>query len=256
MLYSVYAYLRVAVALASLGYASIHDVREREVPDRVWLLSFPTCLVLAFIDAYFGLVEWGGMIVSLFSALLLGLLLFHLGFYGGADVKALLLMAAAIPSYRLGHESIFNTLFPSSFLMAFFFSTILSVLFPLYVLILNLLSIFRGEDPLRGIQVTDPLRRILLLITARRVSLEELRRGGLKYMVAEEPIEGDGGLLRKPIYCIRIREEDEDMIKKIEEHRSMYKDGVLVSPTIPMIIFLTLGFLLTSILLLLYPKIP
>jgi prepilin signal peptidase PulO-like enzyme (type II secretory pathway) len=244
-----YLLLRILVALASLGYASIRDVKDREVPNKVWVLSIPICLILTLLDFEDGNVTISAILISLASALALGFLLFYLGFYGGADVKGLVLIAIAAPAYPLGDGSLLRLVFPLPFLLIFFSSTLLTALFPALILARNLADVLKGEDPLRGIEEKNHFKRLLLLATSRRISFEMLKDKGLKYLPAEKVVEEGAVANRKPFFPLRVDGGSEGLVEELEKHKELFKDGILASPTIPMMVFLTLGFALSSLIM-------
>jgi Flp pilus assembly protein protease CpaA len=249
MEYPICLILRIAVALAFLGYASVRDIKGREVPDKVWVLSIPVCLIFTVLDVYAGNVVLSDVVISLTLALALGFLLFYIGFYGGADSKGLLLIAAAAPSFLYERGSFVRIVFPMPILFIFFCAIVLSALYPLMILTLNLVDLSRGLDPLRGVVEENPLKRLLLLATARRVSFIELKESGLRYLPSEKAIEKDGRLERKPLYSFRIKGDAEKFTEELEKQGNLYADGILASPTIPMVLFLTLGFALSTLLI-------
>jgi len=241
--------LRFIITLFCLGYASISDIKKREVTDKVWLLSVPLCLALTLIDVYAGTLALIDVIASLVLALVLGFSLFYLCFYGGADLKALMLIAVTVPAYL--YDGLFlRIIFPLPLLLVFFLAILLSALIPLTVLSLNFVDLCRGKDPLRGITERNRFRQLLLLMTTRRMSFEDLKKEGLKYLPAEKVICVDGKYERKPVYSIRVDDDAEKLVDELEQSKDIYVDGILASPTIPMIVFLTLG--LTLLLPILY----
>jgi Flp pilus assembly protein protease CpaA len=199
-----YPLLRILVALAFLGYASVPDVREREVPNKVWVLSIPPCLILVLLDFEGGNVMISAILISLALALTLGLLLFYFGFYGGADVKGLVLIAIAAPAYPYGDTSLLRLIFPVPFVLIFFLSSLLTALFPASILIWNLADKWKGRDPLGGIGEKNHFKRLLLLATCRRISFKKLKDEGSKYLPAEKVVEENGVAKRKPFFSFRI----------------------------------------------------
>jgi preflagellin peptidase FlaK len=244
--YVTYLLLRILVALASLGYASARDVKEREVPNKVWALSIPVCLMLTLLDLEAGNVTISAVLISLASALTLGFLLFYFGFYGGADVKGLVLIAIAAPAYPYSDGSLLALVFPMPFVLIFFFSTLLTASFPVLISAWNLADVLKGKNPLRGIEEKNRFKRLLLLATSRRISFEKLKGEGLKYLPAEKVVEEGGVIKRKPFFSLRIDEDAEDLTGELEKHKELFTDGILASPTIPMMVFLAFGFALFS----------
>ena len=234
-------FLKFLLATIFLGYASLRDIEEREVPDKVWILSVPTCLALTFLDMSFGEVDPMFLLASLLISFVLGVVLCHFGFYGGADAKALLLIAIAFPSYPLETGSSMVKFFPTPFLLVFFSSTLISIVFPLTVLTLNSIDILRGLNPLRNVKVENVFKRLILLATVRRVPFETLKRS-LKYFPAEKVVEEEGKIWRKPLFFVHAETDVNKLVQELEKHKDLFIDGVLASPTIPMIAFLFCGF--------------
>jgi len=247
--YPLSLYGKVAVALSALGVAAWQDVEKREVDDAVWKFSIPAALLISACEAAFGITDPILLAASLSLALCLGLLLHRLGLYGGADVKALLLIASAFPSYPAGMILPVWRFFPLPFLAAVAAGTLLSAAYPISIFISNLMLMIRGDDPLRGVEEENPFRRFLLLMTARRIPIEELK-DSLKHFPAEK-ISVDGGVpKRRPVLFVHAEADVEGMVKELMRHKEIYADGVLASPTIPMIAFLEAACILLSALML------
>jgi Flp pilus assembly protein protease CpaA len=228
-------------------YASASDVATREVTDRVWVLGIPVCVLLDCVDLYLGHVDLLSLVASLGVSFLLGYGLCFLGFYGGADGRALVLMAAAMPSHPPTDLFLTHVL-PLPLFLIFFTSTLFSIVYPLKVLTLNVIDLLRGKRLLHGIKEDNPLKRLMLYVTARRVTFETLK-AGLKYFPAEiVVVEGDEAQ-RTPIYFLHAEANVDELVEQLEEHKKLFHDGVLASPTTPMIVFQTAGFLVTSLIL-------
>lgn len=242
-------YTRIIVSLAFLIYGSFKDIREREVPNKVWVLSIPSCVVILLIDIYLGNIDLYSPLFSLLSASILGYLLYHIGFYGGADFKALILISLSAPSYINGYSSTISIMFPLPFFFIFFSSILASGTSPLAILTMNLFSILRGDDPLRGIEEKSIFKRLMLLATSRRIPLDELKNERFKYLPAERIVEEEGVIKRKPYFALRVDGEEIGILEEILKRKDIFKDGVLASPTIPMLIYLTLGFFFSTILI-------
>jgi Flp pilus assembly protein protease CpaA len=238
---------RLAISTVLLVYASASDVATREVSDRVWVLGIPVCVLLGVVDLYLGRVDHLSLVASLGVSFLLGYLLCFLGFYGGADGRALVLMAAAMPSYP-STDLFFTRVLPLPIFVIFFISTLLSIVYPLKVFTLNVIDFLRGKRLLQGIKEDSLLKRLLLYVTARKVTFEKLK-AGLKYFPAEIVIVEEGEVRRTPIYFLHAEANVDELVDQLKTHKELFHDGVLASPTTPMIVFQTAGFLITSLIL-------
>jgi len=239
--------VRLAVSAALLLYASACDVATREVPDWIWVLGIPACVLLDGVDLYLGGLAPLALVASVGTAFLLGSVLCVIGFYGGADGRALILMAAALPAYPPATRFILQVL-PLPLFFIFVSSTFFSVVYPLTIVTLNVMDRVRGKHLLRGIHEDHRLKRLVLYVTARRVPLETLK-AGLQYFPAETVVVEDGEARRTPLYFLHAEADVDDLVEHLEAHRELFPDGVLASPTTPMIVFQTAGFLVTSLLL-------
>lgn len=84
------------------------------------------------------------------------------------------------------------------------------------------------------------------MATARRIEFEKLKRG-IGYFPAEKVVVEDGRPVRKPVFFVGAEADTGKMIRALEAYKEFYRDGVLASPTIPMIVFMSLGFALLPI---------
>jgi len=239
--------LRLAVSSALLIYASASDLSTREVSDRVWLIGIPPCLLLDCVDLYLGSLDFISLLASLGTALLLGYFLCYIGFYGGADGKALILMAAAAPSYPTT-ELLAVKILPLPILFVFFASTLFSVFYPLKVSVLNLIDYVRGERLLQGIDEGNRLKRLLLYITTRRVRFDTLKEG-FKHFPAEKVVVEEGRPRRRPIYFLHAEADIDELVENLEAYHELFHNGVLASPTTPMIVFQTVAFVCVILIL-------
>jgi len=231
--------------LLILAYASYCDLKTREVSDLVWIVGCPVGLTLSLADFFAGKVSAVSLAVSPIASACIGIALYAFGLVGGADALALLFIGLTLPAYPEGFP-LFKDPLGSPFFAAFCNSVILSLACPVSVFVLNVFDMVRGRNPFRGIEVRGTGDLLVLLFTARRVSLDRLL-SGLHYFPAERLVEEDGRLVRQPVYLVRAEADLSEITARMAEKRELYNDGVLASPTIPMIVFLTLGLALLPI---------
>lgn len=234
--------LGYALALAVLAYASYSDVKTREVSDFVWFIGCPAGLALSLFEALTGGVSATALLLSAGLSACLAALLFRLGLFGGADALALLFLGLTVPAYPEGLPLLADPL-PLPFLAALCNAALLSLAWPLAVFALNVADVLRGRNPLRDVEV-DFWGIVALMFTARRVSLETLT-SGLHYFPAEKLVENNGRLVRIPVYFVKAEADVATITKQMVEHRELYAEGVLASPTLPMVAFLAAGLALT-----------
>ena len=94
--------LRILACLILFTYASWSDYKTREVSNTVWIVFAPIAFVLTFLEIY--IYEFSeltlqlslyGMCFGLTAAF--AIILFYSGGFGGADAKALMCLALALP---------------------------------------------------------------------------------------------------------------------------------------------------------------
>jgi len=234
--------LGYALALAVLAYASYSDVKTREVSDIVWFIGCPAGLALSLFEASTGGVAATALLLSAGLSTCLAALLFRLGLFGGADALALLFTGLTVPAYPDGLPLLKGPL-PLPFLATLCNATLLSLAWPLAVFALNLADVLRGRNPFRDVEVGF-WGIVALMFTARRVSLERLT-SGLHYFPAEKLVENNGRLVRTPAYFVKAEADVSAITREMVEHRELYAEGALASPTLPMIVFLAAGLALT-----------
>ncbi len=237
---------RILVAVLTMFYASMKDYQTREVSDWVWMASVPACLLLDGLELYLGDLSVVAFLASLAVALIIGFALSYVGFFGGADAMALLLVAAAFPSYLNVPEFLLARVLFLPIVFVFFSSVILSVLYPLSILVSNLNDLRKGRHLLRGLDVKRWLAKLVLYATVRRVNLKQLH-GSLRYLPAEKVELQEGVPVRKPVYFVHAEADVDELSEKLESYSQLYAEGVLASPTIPMVVLLSVGFLLANL---------
>ena len=207
----------------------------------MWLASFPPIAALLSLSVLWGEVPPIMAASSLALMAAISAAAYFTGLAGGADAIAFMLLGAALPSYPEGLPLLGDPLNQPAF-AALCNSLLSTAPIPLMNLALNLREAAKGRDPLRGIRVRGAAERLLLMLTARRVGLDDLKRG-LYYFPAERL---EGGV-RVPLLFPRAEWDFTDLLSEMEARREIYADGVLATPTLPMIVFLTIGLALTPL---------
>jgi len=234
--------IKVVICLALLTYASISDYKSREVSDKIWMFSYPLGLAISlyealFIYGYKHLIMLG---LSVISSSLLGFPLLYFGLFGGADVKALIMISLFFTKnsaiINLGVMPILS-IFPIS---VFINSLLLSLIFPISLLFRNILWALNGGTLFENGLYKEPLwKRVITLISCIKVRVEDFKGPPFQYL-AEKVTERGGVLVRELRVSLRL--EDEDYLECL---RGMPLKEVWVTPTLPFIVFITLGFVVS-----------
>lgn len=249
--------VRTAIALGFLLYASFSDYKTREVSNKVWLFFAPLAFGLTFIELFLyedtsSLLFYG---LSFGLVAIISILLFYSGGFGGADAKALMCLALALPFYpRSFPAPILGTVSPISekfFPFAVFSNAVvLAALSAVYIFFRNIVWRAKtGRNLFEGNQKQESLgRKALILITGYKMPVDRLKQKWHLYPL-EDVEEVDSELKRKLLVVPKDEGRDsvvERLANAVEAKK--IQDMVWATPGLPMLIFITAG-LITALLL-------
>ena len=151
--------VRIFLAILMLSIASYTDIKKREIDDRIWMIFGGLSVVmLVFVpDLSHSLVTMG---VSLIVAPI-ALLVWRIGFFGGADAFALIVLASLAPGATFANSQInpFTTLIDA---------VLLSII-PVFVnVIRNVVSILKHEDIFNGFENETQKNKIIAIFVGHR----------------------------------------------------------------------------------------
>jgi preflagellin peptidase FlaK len=243
---------RVGLTILFLTYASWSDYKSREVSDKVWAILAPLSLVLALTELLLydqsQLIPYGICfgLTSVFA-----IVLFYVGGFGGADAKALMCLALALPFYP---ESLLTPFAgqPSPISRSFFPITVFSnsVLFAAFTAVVlfvyNLLwraragnSLFEGDLKKESIG-----KKITVMITGYKAPFMKLKEKWHVYPMEDVEETPEKGFKRKLV--ILPKDEGRDKIMQRLDaaiNAGSIKDRVWATPGLPMLIFVTAGLI-------------
>ena len=240
----------IAVTLFFFAVGSVLDLRSREVDDRVWLAYAPIGLALTVINV---LVDPSRIILTVASAAIACVLafgLFYLGLFGGADAKAIMCLGVSMPLVPLGFPGFLgyaHPFFPIPVLVTGF---ICSALVAVWFGLKNLVTYSRsGSAMFQGLEHESRWRKALAMISGYRTEISRLR--GVFYLYPMEEIVETPGGARRSFKLFVGAEVDRD--KMVSEFSNAYsrlnlQGQVWATPGLPMLVFLTLGLVLTLVL--------
>lgn len=243
---------RSTTVLLFLLYASWSDYKSREVSDSVWLLLAPLSFALTFTELFLfepsQLIAYGTCF-GLTAAF--ALVLYYSGGFGGADAKALMCLALALPFYPenlmtplAGQPSpISRTFFP---ITVFSNSVLFAALTAIVILLYNVSSHLRTRQPLfEGDHKNESLgKKILVLITGYQVSINKLKEKWHVYPMEDVEENAERSFKRKLVILPKDEGRNEiiERLDKAIEAGSM-RDKVWATPGLPMLIFVTAGLI-------------
>jgi len=253
----VFVAVRVAVTAAFLIYASWRDYKVREVSNRVWVIYAPIALALSLAE----LLLYDSSKLPLFGisvGLTIGLafLLFYSGGFGGADSKALMCIAFALPfapeilSTPLligGLSPISQVMFP---LTIFSNAVLFAAASGVYMVLRNFVWHEKtGKKMFVGTLGQEHVwKKILVLITGYKVNVEKLKAKWHIFPMEDVEAEVENSLVRKLVVVPR----DEGRDKTVERLSEAVDAGkidtyVWATPGLPMLIFITLGLIVALV---------
>jgi preflagellin peptidase FlaK len=219
--------LKLLLIGATLAIGSWQDIKTREIDDRLWLVAgivggLLTVAEVAASPAY-------PLVLAVFSILITAVLAFgiyFLGLYGGADAKALLVIALAMPVNTFAASPL--PIFPLS---VFGNSLVISLMIIPVCLIANALR--AGRDSLFAGVKASTLQKVAALFTGIRVSPETAK--SVHFNLIEWPLLSGGSKLK---LFHKVEEVDE------QKRFVAGAKSVWVTVAIPMIVFFLGGFVL------------
>ncbi len=246
------ALIRTIVTLSFLLYASWSDYKTREVNNTLWIFFAPPAFALTFTELLFynpSILHLYGLCFALTSAF--AITLFYLGGFGGADAKALMCLALALPFFPeklptplSGQISIISKYFLP--FTVFSNSVIIAAATAIYIFAYNLIIHRKSGTALFEEKYkNEPLwRKILVLITGYKVPIEKLKEKWHYYPLEDIKEKEENQLQRKLIIMPNDDEREaivERLAKAIEERK--IQNRVWASPGLPMLIFITAGLI-------------
>ncbi|MFX1518472.1 MAG: A24 family peptidase C-terminal domain-containing protein [Promethearchaeota archaeon] len=249
-------WIRIIGALLPLLYASISDLRTRMVKHELtWLIMIIVGSIAAILEA----ILFQDLRILLDLAINVGLsfavafLLFYAGLFGGADGKALIGIAFLFPrppSIVLGWG--FRPLLPFFFLTILSNALLLTVLVPLALVIRNFADYISNRDLFSGLENEPFWKKALTIFIGFRTNFPPP-----PHVYPLLNIEEVNGVLTPQLKLFNkisdeSEESDDTNLQTIKEF--LYQNEktkikrLWVSPGIPFLIPVTLGFLVALII--------
>jgi len=232
---------RVVFALLILAYAGYSDIRKRSVSNIVWLVMAGVGIAFA---GYCAVVQGMSFLIPLiFSATFTGAvsyIFFRLGLFGAADAKALICIAMLFPTQPgftiLSHHfPLFGASVPAVFpfaLIVLLNAAVLALVVPISLFLRNLHSLGLKEF----------MRNATMCFVAYRVNIDGLRSDRFARLTHTYE-EIDGYLTRR--YSLGGIPLNSDTVQRLKAYHREKKAAaeVWVTPELPFILFIALGFL-------------
>ena len=222
--------ISIILSLAFLIIASIYDLKSREVPKKIWVFFIPVSIVTTIAQLIANPNQIYITLASITLTTLIAFAVFYTGLYGGADAKGLITLSLAHPTQSQNKSLILPTL-PLS---AFNNSLLLMVVTLPLSLIRNIYWKIKNNQPLfKGLEREPIWKKVAALIFCIKTPKSKIK----PYHILTERIEIKDG---KPKRILKI-------FQKVKEENTMIDDTVpddaFIAFSLPMLPFLTLGYL-------------
>jgi preflagellin peptidase FlaK len=247
---------KIIISIVFLVYASWSDYKTREVSNRVWAIYAPTALLLTLTELLFfehdpfSKLALFGLSFGITAAF--AIILFYSGGFGGADSKALMCIALALP---FSTEMLFKPIFASGvsplsqnfFPLAIFGNSVLfAAASGLYMILRNIFQRLSAREKLfEGTLADESIgKKLLVMITGYKAPIAKLKEKWHVYPMEDVEINSESQLKRKLVIVPRDEGRTE-MVQRLSSAVGAQKisDRVWVTPGLPMLIFVTIGLI-------------
>ena len=239
------------VSLGVLIVASLSDLKTREVSNRFWTIFAPIGASLFVARIVFSPADAVVLLVSAVATIVVSFLLFQFGAMGGADSKALMCLALALPV-------------APSFLLPLWRAPLAFYPFPIAILVNSFLFSFSmmfillgknlfsrssvGKGLFQGFEKESILRKALVLLTSYKTSFSALQSSTHLYP-AEQVAVVDSKPVRQLHLVSSVEEERDKLVAGLKGYKDqgLFSDGVWVTPGLPHLVFMTASLVVTVV---------
>lgn len=254
MIPSVPSSLDLAALLVTAGVfiaASLSDLKTREISNKFWLVYGPIAGLIFALRLVYAQVSIPILLVSSGATIVVAFLLFQFGVMGGADSKAMMCLALALPISPSFLAPFWQAPFvfypfPIAVLVNSFLLSIGSAVFLLGKNIVQKATAQRGL--FQGFERESILRKALVLLTSYKTSFSSLESKVYLYP-AEEVAVVDSKPVRQLHLVASAAEERDKLVNGLETYKEqgLFSDGIWVTPGLPHLVFITASLLVTVV---------
>ena len=250
----VFTAARIVISLVFLLYASWSDFKTREVQNRVWLFFAPIGFTLSFVEMLLfdqsRLLEFG---LSFIVTTGIALLLFYAAAFGGADSKALICIALALPFAPKdlftpflagGISPLAQNIYPFTILSN---SVLVAAASAIVMLLLNAKwRLNSGKSIFEGTLASESIgKKILVLATGYKMPIVKLQEKWHIYPMEDIQEEDNKNASTRKLVVMPRDDGRQEIVERLSRAANTGKIDayVLATPGLPMLIFITVGFL-------------
>ena len=197
---------RIVIALVMMATSSYFDLKSREVADKLWLLFGAVAVASVAWEYFAGTLEPTLFLLRVVLSGVVGLSVYYFGMFGGADSKALLVMALFLesgPSFK-------GTLIPTATVAVFVNALFATIAIPVVIGLTNLRRIVKGEKIFEGFEHESAWRKLAISFIGYKLpvhsksyhfKLETMKDGRKRFafpLSANEDFATEGGVWATP----------------------------------------------------------
>jgi preflagellin peptidase FlaK len=247
----------IFVSLGVLIYSSWSDYKTREVSNRVWAVYAPIALALCLAElVLFEPTQLPFYGLSVGVSVGLAFLLFYAGGFGGADSKALMCIALALPfaPIALFTPLLAGAVSPTSqiiFPITIFGNAVLfAAASGVYMVLRNIVWHKKTKTKMfQGTLASESVgKKFLVLITGYKMSISKVKEKW--HIFPMEDINDQTLELKRSLAVVPRDEGREKIVERLSKATEEGKiDGyVWATPGLPMLIFVTAGLVVALLL--------
>ncbi len=220
--------IKILITFSALIYASVYDLRQRIVPNRVWIFLIIFAFPLTVFEFLYFNYKSETIIFSVFQFIIISVIayaFYFFGVYGGADAKAFITLSLIFPIY----PEICNFPILNKGIGIFSFSVLSNSL----ALIPFVAVAFFITNALR-LGVKNIKKDLFYYFIGKKVDVKNIP----KFYNLLEYINSEGKL-------IRVKRGIEPKKEIVENIKNRGIKEVWATPALPFLVFITLGFLIS-----------
>ena len=245
----------ITVSLVVLFYASWSDYKTREVSNRVWVIYAPIAIALSLAELLlYEPSQWPLYGLSVGVTVGLALLLFYAGGFGGADSKALMCIAVALPFAPLAVFTPLLAVSPTSqviFPITIFGNAVLfAAASGIYMILRNIIWHKKTKTKMfPGSLASESIgKKFLVLITGYKMKVSKVKEKW--HLFPMEDVDTQFINVKRKLVIVPHDEGREKIVGRLSKATEEGKiDGyVWATPGLPMLIFVTAGLIVALFL--------
>jgi preflagellin peptidase FlaK len=226
-------YIRAIISVSMLGYASYRDLKTREIHDMVWVIPGAIGVAMDAYELVVGNLILQGALLNIGFMVVLSGVLWYFSLFGEADLIAFVTLAVIQPRTPVYGFAGYTPLLFAFTLVAN--SAIAGVFTAFYTFAVNQAESLRGTKLFERYGDASILKRITIMFTGRYIPLHSLKGPPFEY-----PLEVKGKLVVRPDLF-----DDDEANRAFKILREKNVDHVWVSSTIPYIVVMLVGYLIS-----------